>query len=117
MSRQRVGNYTRPTTPHSTAPGPRQENANFIGAPDRFKTLGELVAEIYRAMWEYNHTRIHSALRMPPAAFAEKLAALQKQKIGGQFAEKLIETVSKEMVPLQTFSPSQRSRLVFCTAF
>ena len=46
-----------------------------FGDPDRFDTLGELVAEIYRTMWEYNHVRIHSALRMPPAMFAEKLAA------------------------------------------
>ena len=46
-----------------------------LGDPNRFKTLGELVAEIYRTLWEYNHTRIHSALKMPPSAFAEKLAA------------------------------------------
>ena len=45
-----------------------------LGDPDRFRTLGELVAEIYRTLWEYNHTRIHSALRMPPSVFAEKLA-------------------------------------------
>jgi transposase InsO family protein len=46
-----------------------------FGDPDRFKTLGELVAEIYRMMWRYNHTRIHTVLKMPPAKFAEKLAA------------------------------------------
>lgn len=46
-----------------------------LGDPNRFKTLGELVAEIYSTLWHYNNTRIHSALRMPPAAFAEKLAA------------------------------------------
>ena len=46
-----------------------------LGDPNRFKTLGELVAEIYRTAWEYNHTRIHSALRMPPSVFAEKIAA------------------------------------------
>lgn len=46
-----------------------------FGDPGRFKTLGELVAEIYRTMWDYNHTRIHSALKMPPAVFAERLAA------------------------------------------
>lgn len=46
-----------------------------LGDPDRFKTLGELVAEIYRTIWEYNHTRIHSALRMPPAVFAAKITA------------------------------------------
>ena len=36
--------------------------------------FGELVAEIYRTLWDYNHTRIHSALKMPPAVFAEKIA-------------------------------------------
>ncbi|MGH9704599.1 MAG: IS3 family transposase [Candidatus Acidiferrales bacterium] len=46
-----------------------------FGDPNRWKTLGELVAEIHRAIWTYNHTRIHSALRMPPAVFAERLAA------------------------------------------
>ena len=46
-----------------------------LGDPNRFKTLGELVAEIYRTLWDYNHTRIHSALRMPPSVFAEKMAA------------------------------------------
>ncbi len=46
-----------------------------FGDPNRFKTLGELVAEMYRMAREYNHTRIHSALKMPPAVFAEKLAA------------------------------------------
>jgi transposase InsO family protein len=46
-----------------------------FGDPNRFTTLGELVAEIYGTLWRYNHTRIHSALKMPPAVFAEKLAA------------------------------------------
>src|SRR3989344_5444129 len=45
----------------------------ILGGPNRFKTLGELVAEIYCVLWQYNHTRIHSALKMPPAVFAEKL--------------------------------------------
>lgn len=43
-----------------------------LGDPSRFKSLGELVAELYQTIWRYNHTRIHSALRMPPAIFAEK---------------------------------------------
>ncbi|MBU6500272.1 MAG: integrase core domain-containing protein [Patescibacteria group bacterium] len=46
-----------------------------FGDPNRFRTLGELVAAIYRTIWEYNHTRIHSALKMPPSVFAEKMAA------------------------------------------
>lgn len=40
-----------------------------LGDPSRFKSLGELVAEVYRLIWVYNHTRIHSALKMPPAEF------------------------------------------------
>jgi putative transposase len=46
-----------------------------FGDPNRFDILGELVAEIYRTMREYSHERIHSALKMPPAVFAEQLAA------------------------------------------
>ncbi len=46
-----------------------------LGDPNRFNTFGELVAEIYQTLWSYNHTRIHSALRMPPAVFAKKVAA------------------------------------------
>jgi putative transposase len=46
-----------------------------LGDPNRFRTFGELVAEIYQAFWQYNHTRIHSALKMPPAVYAETLAA------------------------------------------
>jgi transposase InsO family protein len=30
-----------------------------LGDPNRFETLGHLVAEIYRTIWQYNHTRIH----------------------------------------------------------
>lgn len=44
-----------------------------LGDPNRFSYLGELVAEIYRTIWIYNHTRIHSALKMPPIIFAQKL--------------------------------------------
>jgi len=41
-----------------------------LGDPNRFATLGELVAEIYRTVHIYNTTRIHSALRMSPRQFA-----------------------------------------------
>lgn len=46
-----------------------------LGDPIRFKTLGELVYEIYQTVWRYNHTRIHTALRMPPQEFAVLAAA------------------------------------------
>lgn len=41
-----------------------------FGDPSRFKTLGELVYEIYQTIYQYNHTRIHSMLKMPPVQFA-----------------------------------------------
>jgi putative transposase len=42
-----------------------------LGDPNRFTTLGELVAEIYRTIYTYNTVRIHSALRMAPRQFAK----------------------------------------------
>jgi putative transposase len=41
-----------------------------LGDPSRFKTLGELVFAIYQTIYQYNHSRIHSALKMPPEQFA-----------------------------------------------
>lgn len=46
-----------------------------LGDPGRFKTLGELVYEIYRTVWVYNNERIHTALKMPPQKFALLTAA------------------------------------------
>lgn len=46
-----------------------------LGDPSRFKTLGELVYEIYQTVWQYNNERIHTALRMPPQEFALLAAA------------------------------------------
>jgi len=45
-----------------------------LGDPSRFKNLGELVLAIYQTIYAYNHTRIHSALKMSPYAFAELTA-------------------------------------------
>lgn len=61
-----------------------------LGDPNRFRTIGELVAEVYGAIWTYNHTRIHSALKMPPLAFAEKHQFIHS---------KLFESVSEEWGP------------------
>lgn len=44
-----------------------------LGDPSRFKTLGELVLAIYQTIWQYNNTRIHTALKMSPVQFAQKL--------------------------------------------
>lgn len=47
-----------------------------FGDRARFKTLGELVYEIYQTIYRYNHSRIHSALKMPPQEFAKKIGAI-----------------------------------------
>lgn len=41
-----------------------------LGDPNRFATLGALVLAVYQTIYAYNHTRIHSALKMSPAEFA-----------------------------------------------
>jgi transposase InsO family protein len=41
-----------------------------LGDPNRFKTLGELVYEIYQTIYRYNNSRIHSALKMSTVKFA-----------------------------------------------
>lgn len=45
-----------------------------LGDPARFKTLGELVYAVYQTIYDYNHSRIHSAFNMPPVQFALKMA-------------------------------------------
>jgi transposase InsO family protein len=46
---------------------------------NRFKNLGELVAEIYSQIYYYNNSRIHSALQTSPKEFAKlnQLATIQ----------------------------------------
>lgn len=43
-----------------------------LGDPARFNTLGELVLAVYQTIYAYNHTRIHSALKMSPIQFARQ---------------------------------------------
>jgi len=52
-----------------------------LGDPNRFETLGELVAEIYRTIHYYNTERIHSAFDMPPSAFAQLHAPVTMSSI------------------------------------
>ena len=42
-----------------------------LGDPNRFRTLGELSAEIYMQIYYYNNERIHSKLKMPPVQYSE----------------------------------------------
>lgn len=43
-----------------------------LGDPNRFETLGELVAAIYQTINYYNQRRIHSAHGVPPVVFAQQ---------------------------------------------
>lgn len=43
-----------------------------LGDPNRFETLGELTAAVYLQLHYYNTIRLHSALAMPPRAFAKQ---------------------------------------------
>ncbi len=43
-----------------------------LGDPNRFDSLGELVWGVYKSIYDYNNTRIHTALKMPPAIFAKR---------------------------------------------
>ena len=40
-----------------------------LGHTDRFESLGELVEAIGQAIYDYNHTRIHTSLKMSPLQF------------------------------------------------
>jgi transposase InsO family protein len=43
-----------------------------VGDVNRFRTLGELTAEIYRSIYYYNNLRIHTSLGMAPKQFAHQ---------------------------------------------
>lgn len=41
-----------------------------LGDPNRFETTGELIYNIYHQIYTYNHTRIHTSLKMSPIEFS-----------------------------------------------
>lgn len=45
-----------------------------IGDLDRFETVGELIEAIYQQIHYYNHDRIHTSLKMPPAVYAKQFS-------------------------------------------
>lgn len=44
-----------------------------IGHPECYPTLGELIEAIAQQIHYYNHQRIHTALKCPPAVFAQRI--------------------------------------------
>jgi putative transposase len=55
----------------------KQEGADW----SRFATLGELVEEVCRLVYYYNHQRIHSVLKMTPCQFREHYLKARKEEI------------------------------------
>lgn len=43
-----------------------------LGDVNRFASAGEMIEAIYRHIHYYNHDRIHTALKMPPAVYAAR---------------------------------------------
>jgi len=41
-----------------------------LGDLNRFETVGEMIESIYRHIHYYNHSHIHTILKMPPAIYA-----------------------------------------------
>lgn len=50
-----------------------------LGDPNRFNTLGELVYNIYKTIYQYNHLRIHTKLKMPPVLYSRRYLELHRQ--------------------------------------
>ena len=44
-----------------------------FGDPDRFEIPGTFIEAVYHHIHYYNHDRIHTALKMPPATYAAKV--------------------------------------------
>ena len=45
-----------------------------LGHPECYPTLGELIEAVARQIHYYNNLRIHTALKCPPAVFAQRCA-------------------------------------------
>jgi putative transposase len=51
-----------------------------FGDFNRFESLGETIANIYDMIGYYNSRRIHIALKMPPAAYRNRLLTISKKR-------------------------------------
>lgn len=52
-----------------------------LGHPECYPTLGELIEAVAQQIHYYNNQRIHTALKCPPAVFAQRLAQAAQQKL------------------------------------
>lgn len=49
-----------------------------LGDTSRFETIGEFMEGLYNQIFYYNHKRIHTALKMPPALFRQQIQTAYK---------------------------------------
>lgn len=49
-----------------------------LGDPNRFASLGELVAELYWIIYTYNESRIHTALKMSPRQYLTRYQRIER---------------------------------------
>lgn len=47
-----------------------------LGHPECCETDGELTEAIAQTIYYYNHKRIHTALKMPPSVYAERISLI-----------------------------------------
>jgi transposase InsO family protein len=67
-----------------------------LGKMNRFETLGELVEEVSQRIHDYNTSRIHSALKMPPARFREQFMINQPFPETQRSKQKVLDFMSQE---------------------
>lgn len=53
-----------------------------LGRTDRFNSPGEFIAGIYQQVHYYNHQRIHTAIKMPPVKYAQKVSENPRHVLG-----------------------------------
>lgn len=53
-----------------------------LGRTDRFNNPGEFIAAVYSQIHYYNHERIHTAIKMPPAKYAQLVSDNPRRVLG-----------------------------------
>ena len=53
----------------------------YLGDTSRYEHIGELIVAIHNAIYIYNNTRIHTALKMPPATYAMRQYQNQQRSV------------------------------------
>ena len=68
-----------------------------LGHPECYPTLGELIEAMAQQIYYYNNQRIHTALKCPPAIFAQRVALqklINKVEFNNSLSREVAETQS-----------------------